>query len=132
MAQNNPTIGCIFGILIFVFMAFMFTGISFLFIPIFPMIIFIIIIIVIAINANSNRKRGSYNSNYTTGQKTQQFTHNPYKMVNGNSRQDEIIQEKEISSLSPPIAQFCQYCGAKLDHEGNYCHGCGSKIRGEI
>ena len=132
MPQNNPTIGCIFGMLIFVFLAFMFTGMSFIFIPIFPMIIFIIIIIIIAINTTSHRRSTPYSSNYLNEQDNQHYTQNPYKIVNDYPKQNKVIVEKETSSLRTPLTRFCQYCGTQLDQEGNYCHGCGSKIRGEI
>ncbi|TFG25401.1 MAG: hypothetical protein EU533_01170 [Promethearchaeota archaeon] len=132
MEKNNPAIGCIFGILILLFMTFMFTGISFIFISIFPMIIFITIVIIIAINATSNRRRTSYSSNYINEQNHQLYTHNPYKIVKHYPKQNEIIEEKEFSLMRTPVARFCQYCGTRLDQEGNYCHGCGSKIRGGI
>jgi len=96
------------------------------------MIIFIIIILVIIINATSNRRRTSYSSNYINEQKYQPYAHNPYRITNGIPKQIEIINEKESSSLRTPVARFCQYCGANLDQEGIYCHGCGSKIRGGI
>lgn len=132
MEQNNPVIGCIFGIFIFVFMTFMFTGISFIFISFFPMIIFIIIMIIIIVNASSNRRRKSFNSNYFNEQNDHHYSHNPYKIVNGYPKQIEVIAEKDISSSRTPVTRFCQYCGSKLDQEGDYCHGCGSKIRGGI
>lgn len=129
MEQNNPAIGCIFGIFIVLFMTFMFTGISFIVFSIFPIIIFIIIVIIIVINANSNRRRAPYSSNYSSEQNNHLYTHNPYKIANGYQKQVEVINETEVSSSRIPIAQFCQYCGTKLEG-GDYCYGCGSKIRG--
>jgi len=87
----------------------------------FPAIfIFIFIIIAAATSVENSKKR---HQNYYNNQDSSQVPlKNPY--IIQNIRKIDIQEDtKEVIR-----AQYCQYCGVKIERDANYCHNCGTNL----
>jgi len=136
MPKNNSIIGSIIGLIIFagfgVFFLFGWGSFSiFSFLPFFPMI-FIVIIIGIVGTASANSRR----SNCCSPKSNNQYQHYTPEVPKSNPY---IVKTPSNSMVRPiyivdtePVKQkanFCQYCGTKIDKHAIYCHSCGTKLQ---
>ncbi|MFX1588926.1 MAG: zinc ribbon domain-containing protein [Promethearchaeota archaeon] len=124
MHQRNPAAGIIICLISFVLFGLFFAlrpFIGFSFFPMFPAIFIFIFIIIAAATSVENSKKTQKNY-YNNQNYTQAPLKNPY--IIQNTRKIEIQEDtREIIR-----AQYCQYCGVKIDRDANYCHNCGTNL----
>lgn len=124
MHQRNSAAGiviCMISLVLFGLFFGLRPLIGFSFFPMFPAIfVFIFIIIAAATSVENSKKR---HKNYYTNQDYSQVPlKNPY--IIQNTRKIDIQDDtKEIIR-----AQYCQYCGVKMERDANYCHNCGTNL----
>ena len=127
MHQKNSAVGVVICLISFVLFGLFFglrPFIGFSFFPMFPAIfIFIFIIIAAATSVeNSKNRQKNYYNNQTYSQVPLK---NPY--IIQNTRKIEIQEDTE-ETKEIIRAQYCQYCGVKIDRDANYCHNCGTNL----
>lgn len=127
MHQNNSVVGiglCMIGLVIFGLIFSLRSYMGYLFFPLMPGIfIFVIIIIIAAVSVENskNRNRSRYKNIYSY----QSSWNNPYIVQNSKERPREV---KENTAEVHTQAQYCHYCGVKLDDQAIYCHNCGTYL----
>ena len=127
MHQKNSAVGIVICLISFVLFGLFFglrPFIDFSFFPMFPAIfIFVFIIIAAATSVeNSKNRQKNYYNNQTYSQVPLK---NPY--IIQNTRKIEIQEDPE-DTKEIIRAQYCQYCGVKIDRDANYCHNCGTNL----
>ncbi|MFW9947309.1 MAG: zinc ribbon domain-containing protein [Candidatus Odinarchaeota archaeon] len=122
MHQRNSVAGIVICMISFVLFGLFFAFrpfIGFSFFPMFPAIFIFIFIIIAAATSVENSKKTQRNY-YNNQNYSQVPLKNPY--IIQNKREIEIQEEtREVIR-----AQYCQYCGIKIDPDANYCHNCGT------
>ncbi len=136
MPRNNSIVGSIIGLVVFlglgVFFLFGLSPFSFFSImPFFPMIFVIIIIGGIVGAASASSRRSSCCSSKSHNQ-YQYYTQevprsNPYIVKTSNSSVVRPIYIED-AELEKPKANFCQFCGTRIERESVFCHQCGAKM----
>ena len=107
------------------------------FIPLIISLIFLLIILPAAIN--SRRYRRTHRPSYERKQyEIYTPTPSPYKPQGLYERNNESTSHSEQQDftpsmkMNPPIANsranFCNFCGAKIIEESNYCVNCGFEL----
>ena len=147
MDERNTTAGCGICCLFFGLAAFFMMGINFYFLPFIPMFPFLFIvlfiIIVIVSVASSKSKRVTYQKEfYPKNYQNPVPKINPYKIENLSDLQDQFnssnyqklekiepIEPQTIESYPKLIAQYCSFCGEKIEKNAVFCHQCGTKLR---
>ncbi|MFW9771517.1 MAG: zinc-ribbon domain-containing protein [Candidatus Heimdallarchaeota archaeon] len=126
MHQKNSVVSiglCMIGFVIFGLFFSLRSSLGYFIFPLLPGIFVFIIIIIIAavsIENSKNRNKSYYRNNYNC----QSSWKNPYVVQNSNIKPIEVKEDSDIDIQ----AQYCQYCGVKIDREANYCHNCGSSL----
>ena len=123
MRRNNPAVGCILVIGLFMFISISMVRLPFMIFSFFPMIFILLIIFIVIISASSHKQH----QNRINELNSHVQTINPYRTVNLNQNQVKI-QNKKIETNSYQSVNFCHYCGTELEKDAIFCHGCGIKI----
>jgi len=138
MSTKISAIGPILGLLIGGVICFVvFTNIFnvFVFFPIFPFGLILIIGIGAAVAARARQQqftnqpyRARENVSYRYVDNQDSYSeNNPYLIQKDEVRNQEITGTKKTEK-APEFSRYCQYCGIKIDENGNFCHGCGTQL----
>jgi len=150
MDERNTTAGCGICCLLFGLAAFFMMGINFYFLPFIPMfpflfiILFIVIVIVSVASSKSKRVSQDYYQKefYPKNSQNPVPKVNPYKIENSSNLQNQFntsnyqgieqlkpIETRTIESFPKLIAQYCSFCGEKIEKDAAFCHQCGTKLK---
>ena len=132
MSRNNNPAGVIIGLLIFVYLGFVFFMPNMGSFPIFKVFpgVFIIIFIASIAAITSNKRRSTTNNAFKNENQVNAQKLNPYR-VEYNSQehiQTSHYQRVEEEIELKPIIRYCQFCGTKIERDAMFCHSCGSKL----
>ncbi|MFX0033545.1 MAG: zinc ribbon domain-containing protein [Candidatus Hodarchaeota archaeon] len=112
---------CMIGFIMFGLFFGLQSFIGYFYFPIFPGIFIYIMIIIVAVVSieNSKARNKAYSNNIYHNIPS---VRNPYIIQNAKPIEVKDDTEKVIH------AQYCQYCGVKIEREARFCHNCGTNL----
>ncbi len=136
MSRNNNPAGVVIGLLVFLYIGFVFFIPRMGFYPVFTIFpgIFILIFIASMATIISNKRSSTANRAFKNENQINIQKPNPYRVENRsqdhltNSSYQRVEEEIEVK----PIIRFCQYCGTRIERDSMFCHNCGIKLDYEV
>ncbi|MHA1191399.1 MAG: zinc ribbon domain-containing protein [Promethearchaeota archaeon] len=132
MARNNNSARVTIGLLIFVYLGFVFFMPNMNSYPIFKVFpgIFIMFFIVSIATITSNKRRSTANRVFKNDNQVNTQNTNPYRAEYYSQKNIKTSQYQRVDEEIElkPIIRFCQFCGAKIERDAMFCHSCGSKL----
>ena len=130
MARNNNSARVTIGLLIFVYLGFVFFMPNMSSYPIFKVFpgIFIMFFIISITTITSNKRRSTANRVFKNDNQVNTQNTNPYRVENKTYEHVKRCQRVEEEVELKPIIRFCQFCGTKIERDARFCHSCGSKL----